>query len=78
MGRAIIQDDTGNRSSFRLMFIIVQSIMVISVITILFVFIKESYQETPNYTGLASVISSLLGSSVLNFGLKALHKKFEK
>jgi len=73
----VLQDNKGNISSFRIVFIVVQFILVLTIFVVLFVFVKESYKEVPDYSGLSSIITALLGSGTLNFAFKALQKKFE-
>ena len=77
MGKGVFQDDAGNESSFRKVFIPLMRIVSAILIVVLFVFIRESYKEVPDYQGVASVAGVFFGGGVITLLSKALQKKYE-
>ncbi len=73
-----LQDDKGNRSSFRVLmvafFVIVFCVLIVWGI----IFVIESRNENPDYYGLAAILTALFGSGVGAFAAKAQQKRHER
>ena len=71
------QDDKGNKSSFRKVFVPLMYTVIITLAIILVVFVLESFKDTPNYNGIAQFASAIFGGGVITLIAKAIQKKFE-
>lgn len=72
-----LQDDKGNNSSMRVLLVVFMLIICACIITLLVVVVQESNKATPDYSGLAAIISAFLGGGVISLISKAVQKKYE-
>jgi len=72
-----LQDNKGNNSSMRVLLVVFMLIICACIITLLVVVVQESNKATPDYSGLAAIISAFLGGGVISLAAKALQKKYE-
>lgn len=77
MKNKYLQDNSGNKSSLRVMLLFIIVVISLCLLCLLFVFVKESYKEVPDYSGLASMAAVLLGGDLLALVAKVWQKKFE-
>lgn len=71
------QDDQGNESSFRENWTWFMAAIVALMVVIIFLVIKESYKDVPDYAGLAQLLYGPAGAGLISFAFKALQKKYE-
>lgn len=73
----LFQDDKGNESTMRVIVTIFVGVISICIAVLLALVVKESYKESPDYSGLATIISAFLGGGVISLVAKAVQKKYE-
>lgn len=78
MPSTMYQDDSGNESSFRINWSKFINIIRWILFVLLGLTIWESTKESPDYTGLATLFTAVMGSGAVTYIAKAYQKKYEK
>ena len=73
-----IHDDKGNKSSLRLIVLVLFGLLSAMIVIWTMVFFMEAItKEAPNYEGLALIITAILGGGIFSLAAKVIQKKYE-
>jgi RsiW-degrading membrane proteinase PrsW (M82 family) len=73
-----IHDDRGNKSSLRLIVLVLFGLLSAMIVIWTMVFFMEAItKEVPDYEGLALIITAILGGGIFSLAAKVIQKKYE-
>lgn len=73
-----IHDDKGNKSSLRLIVLVLFGLLSAMIVIWTMVFFMEAVtKEAPDYEGLALIITAILGGGIFSLAAKVIQKKYE-
>lgn len=77
MPHRYLKEKNGKDSIMRLAFLILMVLITVCLLVLLWLTIKESSKETPDYIGLAAIITAFLGGGVWSMMEKRKQKQYE-
>lgn len=73
-----IHDDKGNKSSLRLIVLVLFGLLSAMIVIWTMVFFMEAItKEAPDYEGLSLIITAILGGGIFSLAAKVIQKKYE-